>query len=117
MGRERVTHDIDLTGAAGSASGSVDHYVGQPSRLIGVVLQYTGQPATVDVTITNEGRAVAARSNANTTAIVYPRVLTQDETGANTTNREAPLVLGTVTVAVAQGNAQVGGVRAILVFE
>lgn len=118
MGRSRVTYEIDLAGAAGAAVGSVDHYQGQPAALSAVVLQYNGgQPATIDVTVTNEGRAIAARPNANTNGVIYPRHLTQDETGVATTTREAPIVLGQITIAVAQGNAATRGVVATLIFD
>lgn len=117
MGRNVQSFEIPTAGAAGAATGQKKHYAGQGQRLAAVVLKYTNQPATVDVTITNEGRAILTRSNANTNTVIYPRHLVQDAAGVDTTVREAPILLGEITIDVAQGNADAAGVTVTLVYE
>lgn len=100
---------VTTTGSAGSATGT-----GQTTRpvngcLIAVHLDYTSLPATTDVTIataTAPVQTLLTKTNANTDAWVYPRVLLQDTSGANLTALYDELSIDDyVTVSVAQADA------------
>lgn len=102
-----LVKEITTTGSAGSATGTATTYL-NGARLVGVGVDYAaGQPATADLTITNDGRTILTLANTSTDVVVLPRVPVQDAVGANISGRgeEPPLLDGTVTIALAQANA------------
>lgn len=120
MSTSTFTKTLTPAGAAGAAA--ADESVGVPTgKLVGVEIDYTSQPATTDVTITNRGRTLLARSNANADAFVQPVVNVVDTAGAAvpaTENRWAPAVVsGSVRIQVAQGDPVADGVKVTLVLE
>lgn len=113
-------HSVRLTptGAAGSAAASGQISV-PPCRLVAVQLDYTSQPATTDVTLTNMGRAVFTRSNSGTDGHFPVREATVDVAGTAVAAGDGerftePALNGSVTIAVAQGDPVADGVIVIL---
>jgi hypothetical protein len=109
--------EIPTTGTAGSATGSAVVQA-RAERLLGIQVLYAdGQPATVDVTVTNGNRTLLALANSNTGRVVQPQVVAQDSTGADTTDHVTPVVDGPVQIAVAQANPAQRAVTAKLFLE
>ncbi len=102
---------ITTSGAAGSATGS--GMIDMPQRgyqIDAIRVDYTGVPATTDVTITEDGglgQTVLTLTNNNTTKVARPRVLLQDTSGANLTAVYAPIYIPgrRLLVSVAQADA------------
>jgi hypothetical protein len=113
------TVKLSPAGVAGSATATRDLGVGGPCRLAAVGIDYTGMPATTDVTISNGGRDVAALDNANADAVVQPREQARDTaTGAVIAGVFVePVLNGTVNVAVAGADAGTDSVVVTLYLE
>lgn len=96
-----------VTGSNGAATGSGRSTRPVNGMLAAVYLDYTSQPNTCDVTVAMEGptQTLLAKTNANTDAWFYPRVLLDDTAGADLTVYEEMPIDGYVTIDVAQGNA------------
>lgn len=101
---------VTTTGANGSAAGTGTIGVGSPARLVGVALKYGTQPNTTDVTVTDSwGRTLVTVTNGNTDTLVQPIVTAVTGAGADPGAGQslrfvAPIVHGTIAVAVAQGD-------------
>ncbi len=112
---------IDAAGAAGAAAGNKVLSFPTPAVIKAVRVDYTGQPATVDVTLENMGRTVVLNTNAGADVIVQPVVPATDPAGAAAPagdDRWVPLIVhGDVTIAVAQGNAAAPAVEVTLFYE
>jgi hypothetical protein len=105
-----------VTGSDGSAAGSAQMGV-VDGFIHGVYVDYTTQPATCDVTITDDlGQAILTLTNANTDGWFYPREQVDDTAGsAISATYDKIGVSGYVSVAVAGGNA--GAVAVTLLVE
>lgn len=118
------TYTVPLTtkGSNGSASATADIKI-PVGFLAGIQVDYTNEPATTDVTVTCKvggtiSTTVFTKSNSNTD-IPLTRVVGSaiDPTGGNVAaagGSYGPLLGGTVTVAVAQGDNN-GTVQVVLV--
>jgi hypothetical protein len=108
---------VTPAGAAGAATASGTTTV-PPAFLKGVRIDYTSQPVTTDVVLTNAGRTLLTVSNANTDRVVQPKIATHDNAGADqAAHVESPLVWGTITVTVNQGDPVASGVKVTLLLE
>lgn len=112
-------HTIRTTpaGAAGSSVADVSTNI-RPGILQGIFVDYTSQPATTDVTISNRGRNLLVLTNVNTDGVYQPRVLADDAAGVDIAGQHvAPAVGGAIRVQVAQGDPVDGGVLVTLLIE
>lgn len=97
---------VTLTGGAGSATGSATIPV--TGFVHAVKLSYSGQPATCDVTLTDDlGSVILAKADSNTGAVYRPRqVASKAADGtASVLTEVLPAVARVLNIAVAQGNA------------
>lgn len=110
-----LVKDVETTGAAGSATGSVDAqaYIGE--HLQAVSVDYVSAPATTVVTITNPdvpGNPALVVPAGNTDRVVRHRTPTQDTAGTDLAGSGEPLLVqGRVTVAVTNADAASPAVR------
>lgn len=116
----RVSATVATAGAAGAATGSATVSFDDPVRLLGILVEYTSEPATTDVTAANMGRNVLAVTNTNTDTY-YPvteaAVKPDGTTVAAGDNTRVPAVLdGTVSIQVA-GADDAGTVNVHLLVE
>jgi hypothetical protein len=88
-------------------------------RLVAVGIDYTGVPATTDLTLESQGRTLLTRSDSNTDAFVQLAADVTDSAGATVENAfaQSPIVYGSITAAVAQADAAENGVRVTLYIE
>jgi hypothetical protein len=105
-----LVKDVATTGAAGSATGSVDFQAWPGEKLTAVGVDYLSAPATTVVTVTNPdvpGATTLTIPAGNTDRLVRPRLPVHDAAGNAITGRgeEPPLVEGRITVAVSAANA------------
>lgn len=109
MPLKSYTRKITTAGGAGVAVGSATIGLDQPCRLEAVRIDYTSMPATTDVTLTNWGKTVYARANANADSFEQVRTAGVDQAGtalAAGDNRWTRQVLnGTLQIDVAQADA------------
>ena len=105
--KQQVT--VTTAGANGSATGSGTTAKPLNGRLLAVHIDYTGEPATCDVTIATVGtpvRTLLTKSDSATDAWVYPRVLVQGVTAADLTAIYDTFPIDDyLSVSVAQGDA------------
>jgi hypothetical protein len=97
---------VATAGGDGSASGVATIGI-NPAKLCALAIDYVGQPATTDITITSSGKTVYAKTNSATdvplTTLLNPGM---DEGGAATNPVDTEVyVSDDLTVTVAQGNA------------
>lgn len=104
MQRRQV--EVTTTGAAGTSTGSADLQVGGAFRISSIRLDYTSEPATTDVAITDgTDNPIITVSNNSTDKIVYPRLPAQKGDGTNSTLTEvAPVVMDKIHIDVQQGD-------------
>lgn len=116
--RRAYTVALTPAGAAGSAAATAHLELRDPGRLEMVRTDFTSQPATTDVTITNQGSARLTLSNQNTDALDDPNVTRQDTAGADIASTTTEQIIwGGVDVAVAQGDPITNGVVVTLIVE
>jgi hypothetical protein len=106
MATQARTQTIQLTGSAGSASGSADFSSVTPAELLAVRIRPGSQPATVDVTLKASGDTIFTASNVAAATTYRPRGQASDSTGAAIASSYVPFTVdGAIHVDVAQGNA------------
>lgn len=111
MAVDAQTVKLTLVGGAGVAAATGTLHCYEPVKLLGLSIDYTSQPGTVDVTIANRGRNVLVASNQNTDRNFRPLEQAVDAAGANISGAYGdPILYGDVTVSAAQGNAATNGV-------
>lgn len=112
---------IATTGGAGVATGSKVLTFPTPATVRAIRIDYTGQPATVDVTLTNMGRVLTLNTNTGADTIIQPVVPGTTPAGADAAagdNKWVPLVVhGDVTIDVVQGNASAPAVEVTLFYD
>lgn len=113
MGFKVVRAAVSTTGGAGASAGNVTIPVpGGAMRLLAYDVVLTGQPVTVDVTLTAEGDTKTIATLTNMTAdlpMKQPLEAAVDNVGADIANTEnpnlvSPIVFKDLKVDVAQGD-------------
>lgn len=107
---------VETTGGAGAAAGEGFIQLTQQHAVLKVALDYTGEPATTDVTITDTatGETILSRANSATDGVFYVRVPAAKSDGTASTLTEVPPITERLKVAVAQGDP--AGTVAVSVF-
>lgn len=108
--------NVTTSGSAGSATGSGVSAV-ILGKVLGIWVDYTGMPATTDVTIKSTGGAppsynILVLTNTNTDAFHLPRKQCSDNAGAAIAGEyDGVPILDTITVDVAQADAGTDAVK------
>jgi hypothetical protein len=105
-------------GEAGEAVAEGSIGVG-PLRLVAVGIDYTGVPATTDVTIKSQGRTILKRESSNTDGFFQLAGDMVDAAGAALEKEfsQSPLVYDEIAAEVAQADASAEGVIVTLYVE
>jgi hypothetical protein len=106
------TRQLSLTPVGEGEEATAEETLGLgPARLVGVEVTYTEQPGTTVVTITSLGRTILTLEG-NTSGFFQLAAAVDDATGAaiSGASSQSPLV-GSITAAVAQGNAVSEGIK------
>lgn len=107
-------------GGAGAATANADT-VAFDGEIEAIYADYTTQPATTDVTITDKlsGAPVLTLTNVNADGWYFPRKFGVDSAGAALTGNVTPeryTVSGGVNVLLAQGDAIASGLKATIFY-
>lgn len=118
----KFSKTITTTGAAESATGEGRLEFGGIVKVYAIVLDFTSQPATTDVTITDAGESVTSninvQANANADKVYYPRaVATKAADGTASALTEVVPVAEALKIAVAQGTANAAAVKVIVIAD
>lgn len=111
---------VTTVGSAGSAAGTATYGAKVNGKILAVEVDYTSQPATVDVTLTSTlpAQTILTLTSTNSDALDYPRKLVQGTDGADLTAiYDKFIVAGLLTVTVAQGDAITDGVVVTVYLE
>lgn len=111
---------VTLTGAAESAEGEGRIELHGGKKIYAIIIDYTSQPTTTDVTITDGDEAVTSniliQSNSGTDKVFYPRVVaTKAADGTASTLTEVMPVCEALKIKAVQGSA--GTVQVFVFFE
>lgn len=112
---------VSPTGSAGAAAGTGTSELALYGILRRIAVDYTTEPATTDVTITeisSVNRVIITLTNVNTDGFYYPGVQLTDAAGATIAGAFiSPIICGKVQVDVAQADAVASGVVIVLWVE
>lgn len=114
------TRELSLSPAGEAGEAVAEATIGvDTERLVAVGVNYTGVPETTDVTISNQGRTLLARSNSNTDGFFQLAAAVSDSAGAAVEGAfaQAPAVHGEITIAVAGADEASDGVAVLLLLE
>lgn len=120
----KETLRVTTTGSAGSASGSATTPSAITGEILGVLLNYTSQPATTDVTLATAGEGggpaltLLTVANANTDGYFAPRAKPVDNANVAITNAHVPFVVSDkITIDVAQGDAVANALTVTIFYD
>jgi hypothetical protein len=107
---------ITTVGGAETSSGEATIQFLSPAEILKIFVDFTEEPATTDVTISDPdtGEVVLLKANASTDAVYYPRLLSTKAAEGAAGTLEVPALCERLKVAVAQGNN--GKTVAVTVF-
>ena len=120
------TETLRLTtaGGAGVATGSATTPSAVRGEILGVLLNYTSQPATTDVTLATAGEGggpaynILVLTNLNADGYFAPRKGAVDAAGAAIAASFVPFVVADkLTVSLAQGDAITNGLVATIFYD
>lgn len=119
MGLLKQRLDLTPAGAAGSATASGEIHLHGYAKLYAIFIDYTSQPATTDVTITDSLIGTdLVQLNGNTDKQYYPRAAAaKSADGSASTLTEVLPIAERFQVAVAQGDPVANGVSVTVYYE
>ena len=116
---------IKLSPTGGAGVAAANGHIPFIGKILAILLIPTGMPATMDttITITQDGdsttdiETVATFTNQNANTKHYPRVLEQDNTGANLTTYDKFATVNGIEVTVAQADNGTDSVEVEVIYE
>lgn len=103
-----------LTAAGSPGSATATHDINVNGKIYAIKLDYTGLPATTDVTLSEGTTEVLSRANSNTDETFYPRLPATKADGSASTLTEVAPILAKLHVDVAGGDPD--GTLVVTVF-